>query len=119
MTRPQHNEPAHWRKQRRRPVQYLDPPMAVEEIDRTSRRGRRERSRRPAEGGTSPRPVRDLTPEEQRKVAEISRGRIVRPHKHPWLPPDLDLADLPCACTSEVPCLLHKLELGGPRPYVR
>jgi hypothetical protein len=106
-------------------VTYLDPPLAVEEIDRVTKKSRRvpgtrrDRSRRPAEGGTSPRPVRDLTEDQVQRLRSEWVTGIVRPHRLPWQPVELDLADCPCACTATVPCLLHAAEMGGPRPYAR
>jgi hypothetical protein len=63
--------------------------------------------------------TRELAPEELAQVKEQSRAGIVRPHRYPWLPPVLDLADLPCKCSAEAACALHRQELGGPRPYAR
>jgi hypothetical protein len=106
-------------------VTYLDPPLAVEEIDRVTKKPRRVpgtrrgRSRRPAGDLTSPRPVRDLSEDQvQRLRSEWATG-IVRPHRKPWQPVELDLADCPCSCTSTTACLWHKATMGGPRPFAR
>jgi hypothetical protein len=63
-----------------------------------------------------PRPLSD---EQQRRLRTEWAATIVRPHRLPWQPPELDLADLPCICTAEAACALHTRELGGPRPYAR
>jgi hypothetical protein len=85
-----------------------------------AQKSRRERLGRPAAGGGSPRPVpgqRELTERGLDQVRSQSVARIVRPHRYPWQPPELDLADLPCACTADAACHLHAHELGGRRPY--
>jgi hypothetical protein len=77
-------------------------------------------ARRPA-GRSSPpaRLVRDLSEDQVQRLRSAWAASIVRPHRLPWQPPELDLADLPCACTAEAACALHQQELGGRRPYVR
>jgi hypothetical protein len=70
----------------------------------------------PAGNGRGHRPLTDS--QQQRYRSEWAAG-IVRPHRKPWEPRGLDLADLPCICTSSRTCGLHAIELGGPRPYAR
>jgi hypothetical protein len=62
---------------------------------------------------------RPLTDDELSRLRSRWVTGIVRPHRLPWVAPELDLADCPCACTQTRACALHAHELGGPRPYAR
>jgi hypothetical protein len=62
---------------------------------------------------------RPLSDEQVQRYRSEWAATIVRPHRLPWQPPELDLADLPCICTAKAACALHRVELGGPRPYAR
>jgi hypothetical protein len=67
----------------------------------------------------SPRPAQGLTEDQVQRLRSEWAATIVRPHRLPWQPPELDLADCPCSCTRTTACALHERELGGPRPYAR
>jgi hypothetical protein len=126
------------KKNRRLPDLTITPEM-WEAISRD-----REQGRRGAElvvdtgGGRGPAPVagreslppgndqghrrarpRSLTDEQIQRYRREWVKTITRPHRLPWVPPELDLADCPCSCTRDRACALHAHELGGPRPYAR
>jgi hypothetical protein len=113
MSRPQYDEPAHWRRRGRAAK------LAVGTIGGVGADPAAGPATSPGNGrGHRARP-RPLTYRERELVRQRSLAGLVRPHRYPWQPPELDLADLPCVCNAEAACALHLHELGGPRPYAR